>query len=59
MAEATLVKMVRDQDAHPKPHLADVHPDEVANYARAGWVVATVEAAPAPQSKAGTRGRTR
>lgn len=32
-----LVKMHRDAEAFPEPHSADVHPDEVANYAAAGW----------------------
>jgi hypothetical protein len=35
-----LVKMVRDTDAYPKPHTADVHPDEVENFAAGGWVKA-------------------
>lgn len=36
-----LVKMKRDKDAHPHgPHEADVHPDEVANFASGGWEAA-------------------
>lgn len=38
-----LVKMYRDIDFNSDddgPEDADVHPDEVANYAAAGWVVA-------------------
>lgn len=30
------VKMTRDKEG-PEPHAADVHPDEVENYAAAGW----------------------
>jgi hypothetical protein len=30
--------MVRDADAYPAPHSADVHPDEVENFAAGGWV---------------------
>lgn len=32
-----LVPMVRSADDFPEPHTADVHPDEVANYAAGGW----------------------
>lgn len=32
-----LIKMVRDQ-SHGKPFSADVHPDELANYKRVGFV---------------------
>ncbi len=36
-----LVPMKRDPEQHPGgPHEADVHPDEVENYAAAGWVEA-------------------
>lgn len=35
-----LVRMTRG-DEHPAPHEADVHPDEVANYATGGWTVAS------------------
>jgi hypothetical protein len=35
-----LVPMVRDGSHFPEPHTADVHPDEVDNYLRGGWVVA-------------------
>lgn len=35
---AKLVRMVRDADAYPAPHSADVHPDEVENFAAGGWV---------------------
>lgn len=35
-----LVPMVRDPGQWPAPHNADVHPDEVANYAAGGWVPA-------------------
>jgi len=35
-----LVRMVRDASVHPAPHTADVHPDEVANYALGGWAKA-------------------
>lgn len=34
-----LVVMVRDADQFPPPHTADVHPDEVANWQAAGWLV--------------------
>ena len=37
-ADAKLVRMVRDADAYPAPHSADVHPDEVENFAVGGWV---------------------
>jgi hypothetical protein len=37
-ADAKLVRMVRDADAYPAPHSADVHPDEVENFAAGGWV---------------------
>jgi hypothetical protein len=33
-----LVRMQRDPDSYPAPHRADVHPDEVTNYAAGGWV---------------------
>jgi len=36
----TLIKMVRDAEQYPKPHSADVHPDEVENYLAGGWEVA-------------------
>lgn len=39
-AAPKLVKMVRDSEAYPKPHTADVHPDEVENFASGGWVKA-------------------
>jgi hypothetical protein len=32
-----LVKMVRDPEEYPEPHEANVHPDEVGNYALGGW----------------------
>lgn len=38
-APAPLVKMVRNAEQFPEPHSADVHPDEVENYAAFGWVV--------------------
>lgn len=39
--EVQLVKMVRDKGVYPDgPHEADVHPEEVGNYASAGWRVA-------------------
>lgn len=31
------VKMVRDADAFPAPHEANVHPSEVENYRVGGW----------------------
>lgn len=34
-----LVRMVRHADTNPPPHVADVHPDEIANYAKGGWAV--------------------
>jgi hypothetical protein len=36
---AKLVRMVRDE-SYPEPHSADVHPDEVDNFAAGGWVKA-------------------
>lgn len=38
--DVELVRMTRSADDYPEPHEADVHPDEVDNYAVAGWVVA-------------------
>lgn len=38
-----LVQMIRDAQAYPKPHAAEVHPTEVANYAAGGWVVSPEE----------------
>ena len=35
--------MIRDPEYWPAPHSADVHPDEVGNYAAGGWVVQTEE----------------
>lgn len=40
-----LVRMVRHADTNPPPHVADVHPDEVANYAKGGWAVSEDQAA--------------
>lgn len=34
------VTMVRDEQAYPEPHIAQVHPDEVQNYYSGGWVPA-------------------
>lgn len=34
------VHMTRDPETNEAPHSADVHPEEVANYAAGGWVVA-------------------
>ena len=42
-AEQGLVKMIRDPEYWPAPHSADVHPDEVGNYAAGGWVAQTEE----------------
>lgn len=52
------VKMVRDGE----PNTADVHPDEVANYAAGGWSVAeqiemAPEDAPVTEPKRKARGR--
>jgi hypothetical protein len=33
------VKMVRDPEQYPAPHTADVHPNEVKNYALGGWMI--------------------
>jgi hypothetical protein len=38
-ADAKLVRMVRDE-SYPEPREADVHPDEVDNFAAGGWVKA-------------------
>ncbi|MRR56958.1 MAG: hypothetical protein EG824_01915 [Deltaproteobacteria bacterium] len=39
-AETKLVRMVRTPEmAKGGPVVADVHPDEVANYALGGWVI--------------------
>lgn len=39
-----LVRMVRHADTNPPPHVADVHPDEVANYAKGGWAMSEDQA---------------
>lgn len=39
-AEPVTVKMTRDPKTYPAPHTADVHPDEVGNFALGGWVKA-------------------
>lgn len=44
-APAATVAMVRDSATNPKPHAADVHPDEVENYKAGGWMVKPQEAA--------------
>lgn len=36
-APADSVKMVRDPESYPAPHVARVHPDEVENYRSGGW----------------------
>jgi hypothetical protein len=37
-AAAKLVSMKRDAELYPEgPHEADVHPDEVEDYAAGGW----------------------
>jgi hypothetical protein len=36
---ADTVKMVREAETNPKPHTADVHPDEVDNFKAGGWVL--------------------
>ena len=41
------IKMIRSEDEFPAPHTADVHKDEVENFAAAGWTVASEQAAPA------------
>ena len=35
-----LVQMARDPEWYPAPHTADVHPNEVENFAGDGWVLA-------------------
>ena len=40
-AAVKTVPMVRDSATNPKPHAADVHPDEVENYRAAGWMLKT------------------
>lgn len=39
-AVPALVHMTRDASAHPAPHTAEVHPDEVGNFAAGGWQLA-------------------
>ena len=34
------IKMTRDPNSYPVPHAADVHPAEVENYRKHGWVIA-------------------
>ncbi len=47
----TFVRMVLEEPAFPGgPTTADVHPSEVVNYARGGWITAP-EAPPATKSK--------
>lgn len=36
-AKDKTVRMVRSAEQFPKPHEADVHPDEVENFKAAGW----------------------
>ena len=51
--DVTLVKMVRSEEAAAGgPLTADVHPDEVANYAQAGFVVEETGAAGSTPLKA-------
>jgi hypothetical protein len=38
--KVALVKMKRDPKEYTAPHSADVHPDELSNFARGGWVKA-------------------
>lgn len=38
--EVRTVRMVRHPDTNPPPYSADVHPAEVANYAKHGWRLA-------------------
>lgn len=49
-----LVKMVRDAAEYPAPLTAEVHPDEVGNFAAGGWIVddaqETAEQPPAPMA---------
>lgn len=40
--EARTVRMVRLPDTNPPPYSADVHPDEVASYAKHGWRLSEV-----------------
>ncbi len=37
-AEIEFVQMTRDSATYPAPHTAQVHPNEVKNYASSGWV---------------------
>lgn len=49
-AETKLVRMVRTPEmANGGPVVADVHPNEVANFALGGWVIGTD--APAEEEK--------
>lgn len=43
-ASVAFVTMVRNPDAHPAPHTAQVHPEEVHNYYSGGWTVKKDEA---------------
>lgn len=40
-AGPALVHMTRDANAYPAPHTAEVHPDEVDNFAAGGWQTAS------------------
>lgn len=43
LAATELVKMRIEEPAYPGgPTLADVHPDEVENWERGGWVISEV-----------------
>lgn len=50
MANGKTVAMTRDPEQFPAPHRADVHPDEVENFAAGGWVV-SAQPAPAEDGK--------
>ena len=43
--EVKTVPMQRDPEQFPPPHKADVHPDEVANWQKTGWVLSAVKEA--------------
>lgn len=42
--DGSTVAMVRNAEQYPAPHTADVHVDEVENWAKHGWLLAEVKA---------------
>lgn len=49
LPDGSTVAMVRNEEQYPAPHTADVHVDEVENWAKHGWLV--VEVKPEPKAE--------